>query len=98
MRYLNRTPSAWEEIRPERPLVRQSLLARSEPRTSYSRPSSSPIVLMCLPSPVLMTYSEFERLTGKRRNLVDALSMPGLSSIDFDLPRAEVAPRGVNLS
>lgn len=53
---------------------------------------------MCLPSPVLMTYSEFERLTGKRRNLVDALSMPGLSSIDFDLPRAEVAPRGVNLS
>jgi len=50
------------------------------------------------PSHVLMTYSEFERLTGKRRNLVDALSMPGLSSIDFDLPRAEIAPRGVDLS
>ncbi|MDR6665206.1 type II toxin-antitoxin system Phd/YefM family antitoxin [Rhizobium sp. 1399] len=50
------------------------------------------------PSHVLMTYSEFERLTGKRRNLVDALSMPGLSSIDFDLPRAEIAPRGIDLS
>ncbi|MFB2567058.1 type II toxin-antitoxin system Phd/YefM family antitoxin [Rhizobium sp. IMFF44] len=50
------------------------------------------------PSHVLMTYSEFERLTGQRRNLVDALSMPGLSSIDFDLPRAEIAPRGVDLS
>ncbi|MBB3594050.1 prevent-host-death family protein [Rhizobium sp. BK529] len=50
------------------------------------------------PSHVLMTYSEFERLTGKRRNLVDALSMPGLSSIDLDLPRAEIAARGVDLS
>lgn len=50
------------------------------------------------PSHVLMAYSEFERLTGKRRNLVEALSMPGLSSIDFDLPRAEIAPRGVDLS
>lgn len=50
------------------------------------------------PSHVLMTYSEFERLTGKRRNLVDVLSMPGLSAIDFDPPRAEIAPRGVDLS
>jgi hypothetical protein len=45
-----------------------------------------------------MTYSEFERLTGKRRNLVDALSMPGLSAIDFDPPRGEIAPRGVDPS
>ncbi|PDV85864.1 prevent-host-death protein [Rhizobium sp. H4] len=50
------------------------------------------------PSHVLMTYDEFERLTGKRRSLVDALSMPGLSDIDFDPPRAEIAPRGVDLS
>ncbi|MBB3138653.1 prevent-host-death family protein [Rhizobium pisi] len=50
------------------------------------------------PSHVLMTYSEFVRLTGKRRNLVDALSMPGLSTIEFDPPRAEIAPRKVDLS
>lgn len=50
------------------------------------------------PSHVLMTYREFERLTGKRRNLVDALSMPGLSAIDFDPPRAEIAPREIDLS
>ena len=50
------------------------------------------------PSHVLMTYGEFERLTGKRRNLVDALSMPGLSDIDFDPLRVEIAPRGVDLS
>lgn len=50
------------------------------------------------PSHVLMTYSEFERLTGKRRNLVDALSMPGLSAIEFDPPRSMVSAREIDLS
>lgn len=50
------------------------------------------------PSHVLMTYGEFERLTGKRHNLVDALSMPSLSSIDFDPPRAIIAAREVDFS
>lgn len=50
------------------------------------------------PSYVLMTYGEFERLTGKRHNLVDALSMPGLSNIDFDPPRSAIAAREVDLS
>lgn len=50
------------------------------------------------PSHVLMTYDEFQRLTGRRRSLVDALAMPGLSGIDFDPPRAEIVPRGVDLS
>ena len=35
----------------------------------------------------------FLRWTGKRRSLVDALSVPGLSSIDFELPRIEFSPR-----
>ncbi len=50
------------------------------------------------PSHVLMTYSEFVRLTGKRRNLVDALSMPGLSTIELHPTRAEIAVREVDLS
>jgi PHD/YefM family antitoxin component YafN of YafNO toxin-antitoxin module len=50
------------------------------------------------PSHVLMTYREFERLTGKRSNLVDALSMPGLSMIDLDPPRAKITAREVDLS
>jgi prevent-host-death family protein len=50
------------------------------------------------PSHVLMTYGEFERLTGKRHNLVDALSMSGLSSIDFDTPRSIITTREVDLS
>ena len=47
------------------------------------------------PSHVLMTYGEFERLTGKRHNIVDALSMPGLSDIDFDPPRSVIAIREI---
>ncbi|MCF1461226.1 type II toxin-antitoxin system Phd/YefM family antitoxin [Agrobacterium vitis] len=44
------------------------------------------------PSLVLMTYDEFERLTGKRRNLIDTLSLPGLSSISYETPRVELRP------
>lgn len=50
------------------------------------------------PSHVLMTYDDFERLTGKRHSLVDALAMPGLSEIEFDPPRVEITPRKVDLS
>jgi PHD/YefM family antitoxin component YafN of YafNO toxin-antitoxin module len=50
------------------------------------------------PSHVLMTYGEFERLTGKSHNLVVALSMPGLSTIDFDPPPSIIATREVDLS
>lgn len=50
------------------------------------------------PSHVLMTYGEFERLTGKHRSLAEALSMPGLSAIDLEPRRVEIMPRGVDLS
>ncbi|WEX90098.1 type II toxin-antitoxin system Phd/YefM family antitoxin [Sinorhizobium garamanticum] len=50
------------------------------------------------PSHVLMTYDEFERLTGKHRSLVEALAMPGLSAIDFEPHRVEIRPREVDLS
>ncbi|HEX8046778.1 type II toxin-antitoxin system Phd/YefM family antitoxin [Rhizobium sp.] len=50
------------------------------------------------PSHVLMTYGEFERLTGKRRSLAEALSMPGLSAIDLEPTRVEIMPCGVDLS
>ncbi|MEI5665374.1 type II toxin-antitoxin system Phd/YefM family antitoxin [Bosea sp. CCNWLW174] len=50
------------------------------------------------PSHVLMTYGEFQRLSGKRHSLVEALAMPGLASIEFDPPRTEIAPRKIDLS
>lgn len=49
------------------------------------------------PSHVLMTYDEYCRLSGARRSLTQALAMPGLSDIDFDPPRIEIAPRAVDL-
>jgi PHD/YefM family antitoxin component YafN of YafNO toxin-antitoxin module len=50
------------------------------------------------PSHVLMTYSDFERLTGKPGNLLEALAMPGLSAIEFEPARAHIAPRELDLS
>ena len=35
------------------------------------------------PAHVLLSIEEYRRLTGRQRNLVEALSMPGLSEIDF---------------
>jgi len=50
------------------------------------------------PSHVLMTYGEFQHLTDRRRSLVEALAMPGLSDIDFDPPRAAIGPRAADLT
>ncbi len=42
------------------------------------------------PAHVLLTIEEYQRITGGRRNIVEALSMPGLSDIEFDPPRANI--------
>lgn len=36
------------------------------------------------PAHVLLSIEDYQRLTGQRRNLVEALAMPGLSEVDFD--------------
>ena len=50
------------------------------------------------PSHVLMTYDDFNRLSGKRRSLIETLSMPRLSEIDFSPERVEIVSRPVDLS
>ncbi len=50
------------------------------------------------PSHVLMTYEEFERLSRTRRSLASALSMPGLTEIEFAPTRSLVKGREVDLS
>jgi hypothetical protein len=47
---------------------------------------------------VLLNIEDYQRLIGKSRNLVEALSMPGLSETDFDPPRATIPSREVDLS
>lgn len=49
------------------------------------------------PAFVLLSYAEYQRLTGgQKRNLVDALSMPGMSEIDFDPPKAALQLRAAD--
>ena len=36
---------------------------------------------------------EYWRLVGQKRNLVSALSMPGLADIELDAPRSRELPR-----
>ena len=50
------------------------------------------------PSHVLMTYAEYERLSGRRRNLVESLSTPGLADIELDAERMKISSRDADLS
>lgn len=50
------------------------------------------------PAHVLLSIAEYQRITAKRRTIVDALSMPGLSEIDFDPPRSRELPRDADFS
>ncbi|HBP30189.1 MAG: type II toxin-antitoxin system Phd/YefM family antitoxin [Advenella sp.] len=50
------------------------------------------------PAHVLLSIDEYQRITGKRRNIVDALSVPGLSDIEFDPARANIQSRTADLS
>jgi len=45
------------------------------------------------PAHVLLSIEEYQRLTGQRRSLLEVLAMPGLSGIDFDPPRVDIASR-----
>jgi len=45
------------------------------------------------PAHVLMSWAEYQRLTGARPGLSQALSMPGLSDVEFDPPRLDLGGR-----
>ncbi len=49
------------------------------------------------PAHVLLSIKEYQKLTGKRRNIIEALSVPGLADIDFDPPRLRDLARAVDL-
>lgn len=50
------------------------------------------------PAHVLLSYAEYQRLAGQPRSLVEALSMPGLSAVEFDVPPASIVPKVPDLS
>ena len=50
------------------------------------------------PAHVLLSMEEYQRLSGKRRNLLDALSMPGLADIELDPPKLQISVKPADLS
>ena len=50
------------------------------------------------PAHVLMSFEDYQRLTKQRRNIADALAMPGLADIEFEPPRVTITPRSVDFS
>ena len=50
------------------------------------------------PAHVLLSMEEYQRLSGKRRNLLDALSMPGLADIEFDPPKLQISVKPADFS
>lgn len=50
------------------------------------------------PAHVLLSIQDFRRLTGQRRSLLQALSMPGLSGIELEVPERSARPRPARFS
>ncbi|KAF0227442.1 MAG: prevent-host-death family [Beijerinckiaceae bacterium] len=49
------------------------------------------------PQHVLLSIEDYHRLTGGGRRIADALAMPGIEDVDFDLPRANIRSRPADL-
>jgi len=50
------------------------------------------------PTHVLLSFEDYQRLTRQRRNIAQALAMPGVDVIDFDPPRMLPVLQPVNFS
>lgn len=50
------------------------------------------------PAHVLLSIEAYQRLVGKGRSIVDALSMPGLADIEFEPPHSRELPRAADFS
>lgn len=50
------------------------------------------------PAHVLMSFEEYQRLTKQRRNIADALAMPGIADIEFVPPHVTIKPRPVDFT
>ncbi|MFC4352862.1 type II toxin-antitoxin system Phd/YefM family antitoxin [Fodinicurvata halophila] len=49
------------------------------------------------PAHVLMSYEDYQKLSGKRRNIADALAMPGIADVEIEFPRSRELPRAADL-
>lgn len=45
------------------------------------------------PAHVLLSFEDYQRLTRQRRNIADALALPGAADIGFEPPRVTIGVR-----
>ena len=45
------------------------------------------------PAHVLLSFDDYQKLTKPRRNIADALAMPGIADIEFEPPRVNIQSR-----
>ncbi|MFA5733107.1 MAG: type II toxin-antitoxin system Phd/YefM family antitoxin [Acidithiobacillus sp.] len=50
------------------------------------------------PAHVLLSIEDYQRLTSQHRNIIEALSMPGLSDIEVEFPRLRELTRSADFS
>lgn len=50
------------------------------------------------PAHVLLSFEDYQRLTRQRRNIADALAMPGSADIEFEPPRVTIETRPADFS
>ena len=50
------------------------------------------------PAHVPLSFEDYQRLTKQRRNIADALAMPGVTDIELELPRLTIGARPADLS
>lgn len=49
------------------------------------------------PAHVLLSFEDYQRLARQRRNIADALAMPGVEDIDFAAPRISLHVKAADL-
>ena len=47
---------------------------------------------------VLLSFEDYQRLIKQRRNIADALAMPGIADIEFEPPRVTIGVQSADLS
>ena len=50
------------------------------------------------PAHVLLSFDDYQKLTKQRRNIADALAMPGVADIEFEPPRVTIQIRPADFS
>lgn len=48
------------------------------------------------PGHVLLSIEQYQKLTGESRNIVEALSMPGLADIEIEVPDSRELPKAAD--